>query len=728
MSVNSASSESQFNINAANSGGESVYEFDAFRLDARRLMLYRDGEEVELAPKVVETLLALVENAGRIISKEELFERLWKDSFVDESNLTQNIYLLRKTLGNTDDGRPRIETFRRRGYRFNGEVHAQGVDGRYDTEPAASSISARTRSVALSRNGFGWLIGGAVAVISLAAAFFWYANSRPPASVISVSPPPNLAFTRLTPGMDAFYPAISPDGKQFAYCTSTSEGQRLWVKSFSGGPALALTPPILKSCNNPLFSRNGNEIFFVDHESKLVRIAISGGAPTPVLKSGPDPFGIAPDGRRVALLRDRELVVAGFDGSGEAVISKRDGDARWYSRLQTRPAWSPDGTRILISGGRIEKGQKRAELIEILAETGAERIIPTPDWFFIGDAVWSKDGHDIFVTVRERLAAPMQIWRISYPNGAVSRVTNTLESYDRLTISDDSRMMVAQKTVGACNIWLGSLRDPDSFKQITFDDGELTGRSGLAVTPDGNIVFTATYDGNQDIWHIGPDGAGLKQLTANAGDRNIQAVVTNGGNYIVYASRADGSNRRSIWRMNADGSGKVQLTNGPHEYPAVAPDGQWVYFSDITNKRSSIHRVSIDGGETFRVTGDHPADVPAVSPDGSMLAFIYGSDGNVADSGSLAILKLDGSAPPKIFDVQPFRAIFRWSLDGASILFIRRGSPNLWSQPLGGGPATQVTSLGVETAWNFALAPNSDMIAIARGNPAAEAVLVTNFR
>jgi TolB-like protein/Tfp pilus assembly protein PilF len=123
MFVGSGSIESQFIMNADNSNADNVYEFGDFRLDASRLMLYRVEAEVDLAPKVIETLLALIERSGEIVSREELFERLWKGSFVDGSNLTQNIYLLRRTLGNAPDKRPLIETFRRRGYRFNGVLN-----------------------------------------------------------------------------------------------------------------------------------------------------------------------------------------------------------------------------------------------------------------------------------------------------------------------------------------------------------------------------------------------------------------------------------------------------------------------------------------------------------------------------------------------------------------------------------------------------------------------------
>jgi len=122
VSSDRTSIESQFNINPVNSTSDEVYEFENFRLDALHLMLYRNGQELEFAPKVVETLFALIEKQNQIVSKEDLMKRLWKDSFVEEANLVQNIYLLRKALGKTADGQDRIETFRRRGYRFNGLV------------------------------------------------------------------------------------------------------------------------------------------------------------------------------------------------------------------------------------------------------------------------------------------------------------------------------------------------------------------------------------------------------------------------------------------------------------------------------------------------------------------------------------------------------------------------------------------------------------------------------
>ena len=102
---------------------KQLYEFGGFRLDATEHLLYtQDGAVVPLKLKVVETLELLVRERGRLIKKDELMERLWPDAFVEESNLTQNIYQLRKVLGVDDEGRGYIETVPKRGYRFTAEV------------------------------------------------------------------------------------------------------------------------------------------------------------------------------------------------------------------------------------------------------------------------------------------------------------------------------------------------------------------------------------------------------------------------------------------------------------------------------------------------------------------------------------------------------------------------------------------------------------------------------
>jgi DNA-binding winged helix-turn-helix (wHTH) protein/Flp pilus assembly protein TadD len=102
----------------------SLFEFGTYRLDARRRLLWRQEALLDVPPRAVELLAALVGEAGEVVPKEELLRRVWPDTFVEEANLSVNVSILRKALGEQADGRPWIQTVPRRGYRFVGPVRA----------------------------------------------------------------------------------------------------------------------------------------------------------------------------------------------------------------------------------------------------------------------------------------------------------------------------------------------------------------------------------------------------------------------------------------------------------------------------------------------------------------------------------------------------------------------------------------------------------------------------
>src|SRR5262249_14783888 len=99
-----------------------VYKFDSFIVDVDERVLLRDGRMLPMTPKVFETLFLLVRNQGSIVTKEKMLTTLWPDVFVEESNVTFNIRMLRKALGDTKQSSLYIETIPRRGYRFKTQV------------------------------------------------------------------------------------------------------------------------------------------------------------------------------------------------------------------------------------------------------------------------------------------------------------------------------------------------------------------------------------------------------------------------------------------------------------------------------------------------------------------------------------------------------------------------------------------------------------------------------
>jgi DNA-binding winged helix-turn-helix (wHTH) protein len=98
--------------------GTHRYAFGSFRIDPSERVLRNNGVIVPLTPKVFQTLLVLVESAGRVVQKEEFLDRIWPGVFVEESNLNVNVSILRRALGDDSRTRRYIETVPKRGYRF----------------------------------------------------------------------------------------------------------------------------------------------------------------------------------------------------------------------------------------------------------------------------------------------------------------------------------------------------------------------------------------------------------------------------------------------------------------------------------------------------------------------------------------------------------------------------------------------------------------------------------
>ena len=117
-----------------------VYEFGPFRMDPDTQVLLRGNDPIPVTPKAFETLLVLVRRSRDVVSKEELLKEVWPDSFVEESNLSQNIFLLRKALGDTAENRQYIVTLPGRGYRFAAPVRTVTEQGE------ALVAHARTRT------------------------------------------------------------------------------------------------------------------------------------------------------------------------------------------------------------------------------------------------------------------------------------------------------------------------------------------------------------------------------------------------------------------------------------------------------------------------------------------------------------------------------------------------------------------------------------------------------
>jgi TolB-like protein/DNA-binding winged helix-turn-helix (wHTH) protein/Flp pilus assembly protein TadD len=147
----------------ASASAPQAYEFGPYRLEPPTHRLLRNREPIPLTPKAFDVLLALVQRRDRVVDKAELMRVVWPDSFVEEANLSQTIFVLRKTLGEGPDGRPYIETVPRRGYRFGAEVREETVTPAARGDRFAGWRGSRTAWTA--------------AAVLIAAALAWFGSS-----------------------------------------------------------------------------------------------------------------------------------------------------------------------------------------------------------------------------------------------------------------------------------------------------------------------------------------------------------------------------------------------------------------------------------------------------------------------------------------------------------------------------------------------------------------------
>ncbi len=163
--------------------GKHLYEFGPFRLDAEKRVLLRGQELLPLQMKAFETLLMLVRNSEQVVLKDDLLKTVWPDTFVEESNLTQNIFVLRKTLGDEAAERRYIVTVPGRGYRFAQKVRTVPDEEEKDEEQIVVA-SRSLATVVIERHGKRdlrlWLVvGGVLGAILVAVGVYWRSQRNP---------------------------------------------------------------------------------------------------------------------------------------------------------------------------------------------------------------------------------------------------------------------------------------------------------------------------------------------------------------------------------------------------------------------------------------------------------------------------------------------------------------------------------------------------------------------
>ncbi|HEX5736003.1 MAG TPA: winged helix-turn-helix domain-containing protein [Blastocatellia bacterium] len=743
---------------------KQLYEFGPFSIDSAERVLLKEGRPVPLTPKAFDLLVALVENSGHLMEKDELMQRLWPDTFVEEANLSNNISLLRKALGDDASGHHYIETVPKRGYRFVARVYGfqeepsdliveqhtrarlvveeetdsegHGAllnDAARAAEPSKATSSRLTVSRARLRVA-SWLIG---ALIAVAAGFLLYeltATTKPPAQAAKHFQDVKLA--KLTGTGKVTNAAISPDGKYVAYAMNEPDGQSLWLRQVSTSSNIRIVPPAEGIYWGLTFSPDGEYIYCVVFEGNrgdptLYQVPVLGGVAKRLPNSPDSAISFSPDGKRFAYVyaassSGRSLLrIANADGSGDHSIAERT-QPEYFLPYPSGPAWSPDGKAIACA---VRSGEKDygARLVSIDAEDGAEVTLSTRPWSSIRRLAWLADGSGVVMTAQAQSAAFFQVWLVTFPSGEARAITNDFSEYSSIGLTAGSDQLAAVQTNALFGLWVAPPGEVYSPRQIASESGELP---DFCWTADNRIVYRSIASGRPSAWVMNADGREKRQLTTDAlGEKGMS--VSNDGRFIVFASNRAG--RFNLWRIDADGANLKQLTDGMGEaFPQCSPDGRWVvYQSGVGNVHSTLWRVSIEGGEAGQLTKTY-STYPAVSPDGKLIAYFYMDSERPDSPWRIGVVSFADGAFITSLDIPPtvISRFVRWTPDGKALAYIANEGEvsNIWAQPLDGSPAKKLTDFKTETVIAFAWSPDGKRLLVSRGAKTSDVVILSESK
>jgi Tol biopolymer transport system component/DNA-binding winged helix-turn-helix (wHTH) protein len=612
------------------------YRFGPFVLDPASRLLLREEQPVPVTTKVFETLVVLVENRGRVVTKDELLLRLWPDTTVEEANLAQNISILRKALEDNPKDHRYIATIPGRGYCFVADVaeiakqnmawpSANGQPSNEEPsankEPLVNKLTPPTVSAADSlpptssiRSLMLWL--APVLLIAIAAAFYFYFRN------ISRSPDFYSSVPLTSYAGSEICPSFAPDGERvaFAWDGEKQENFDIYVKQIGEGTILRLTSDP-KPDLSPAWSPDGRTIAFLrlDSEEKGEILLMSSVAPGPArsLAAVTAPLTLYPQSKFIAWSPDGKwLVVSDASSYGGVVslflLSVETGEKRRITLPPNQyddvdPAFSLDGRHLAFArytgGGGASSDLYVLNLsLDLQPEGSPERLT-----FYnrhLGSPVWASDGLSILFT-RTELAGNHAIWRINLTGRKIEPLPISIDSSSALDLSRRGRRLVYTRELSNTNVRAVDLPHPKSGHRGSINPRPwgTMGAANPQFSPDGRqVAFQSDSSGTGEIYIADRDGSHARQLTHMGAIVSGFARWSPDGKNIVFHSRPKGL--ASLYVISAEGGSPRRLDSGEGDdvNPSWSHDGKWVYFTSRETGDVQIWKIPASGGPKIRVT------------------------------------------------------------------------------------------------------------------------------
>ena len=636
-----------------------IVRFGIFEADLQTGELRKNGLKVPLQGQPFQVFAILLQNSGKLVTREELRQKVWpEDTFVDFGHgVNTAITKIRIALGDSATNPRFVETIPRRGYRFIGSVK----------EPSSPALLPSTPKERFEGPTERWRLQWVVAAFLLLSGIGIWRVSRK----FSDSPPPALEVVPLVamPGGEKD-PAFSPDGNQVAFGHSGPKSSGIYTTLIDGEKPLRLTDN--PGDSNPTWSPDGRQIAFARRFSEEGRsiyvVPALGGTEHKLytIRNAYDTNGYlnwSPDGKVLAFSEGgadpfsfRIALLSLADLTARPLTSPPMDGGDWG------PAFSPDGSTVAFV--RFHAPGWLGNLFVLPAKGGEPRQLTFDNCELYGLA-WTEDGKDI-VFSSSRSGVP-SLWRISALGGAPRPVPGTGTPAYSPSISRKGDRLVYAQSSSSTNLWrldLKSEKIPQGPPvRVTSTSRGFNYRPSLS--PDGKkMALESDRLGYSDIWYCDTDGSNCAQLTSLHGQAGT-ARVSPDGHYVAFEFRRQ--EHEEIYVVEVpDGRPRLVPTfpGGDNGAPNWSRDGQWIYFySDHQGRPFQLWKVPFKGGPPVRVTRN--GGLYAIESDDGR--FLYYSK---FTQPGIWRMPLAGGEEVRILDEPGSRQWFSWALSPNGIYFL----------------------------------------------------------
>jgi len=503
-------------------------------------------------------------------------------------------------------------------YQSMGELAADLRRLRHRLEAARPAVQSSPAPSPPKTRRWVWALSGAAAALAAVGALWLLPAVRQRLAKPEPFVRDQARLTQLTSYSGAERsPAISPDGRSFAFVSEKGGAPDIWVRQVSGGEPIQITRDEAAE-NHLAYAPDGESIYF-SSRGAIWSVGALGGNPRKILDGGRLPAP-SPDGRQLAFVRDATIEIANADGTAARKVAEGSG-------LQLL-SWSPDGRWLAFVEGTLF-APYQISLVEVRGANRRPLIQFT--YGFIRSLAWLPDSRRlVFSRNFDRSPFLDDLAILSIAGGPVRRMTlNGSGIFASGSVSrDGTRFLTAIQTFQR-EVWKVPLGpDPKANGRQATRLLDSSGDPMWIQVSKGTLLFNSRASGARNLWTKPLDGSGApRQITSLPGNVVTHASLSPDASRVAYTSLEAGNGE--IWVRNVDGSNPVQLTRQGTAafWPIWSRDGAWIVFGAFQKGAPQLWKAPATGGQPILLT-QHLGVRGDWSPVSNRIVYSTATEGN----------------------------------------------------------------------------------------------------